>query len=695
MRRVSVRYAGLTCFLFLSINQVGTAEDPPFARVRERIERAVAGDRIPSLAVAVAKDGRIIWEEGFGWADKEKQLRATPHTPYSIASISKPITATGLMVLVNRGLVDLDRPINDYLGDAKLTAHVGNVADATVRRVANHSAGLPLHYQFFYADEPRRVPDFDESIRRYGHLLAPPGEEFQYANFGFGVLDQVVQRVGKRDFAGFLRQELFEPLGMRHTAVGIDPQWEPPAAVRYGEGHRPLPFYDFDHPGASAVFSSAHDLALFGLFQLGQPTSEQKVILSEKAVREMQRPTVPISNRRHYGVGWFIDEKEYGYHTVSHSGGMGGVRCRLVFIPAEKIVVVTLCNASTDFPMQIAKEILAELLPDYGVNLRKESDDPSTADPPRPSAPPELVGFWQGDVETYEGRRRLELWVHPDGDVKVRFAGQLLTLLNQSQLKDGLLTGLFAGHLNTADANRRPHQLHVRLRLRGEVLNGALTAISLPGRKPGNALSHWAELRRVDRDPQVISMFNGHGLDGWRVIEKYDFEQHGLVHVEDGAIILDEGRPATGISWGGAPPRMNYELSLEAKRLAGSDFFCGLTFPVGPQYLSLILGGWGGGVTGLSNLDGNSAVENETTGYRDFQNDRWYAVRLRVTPGQVTVWLDGESIVDVKTADHKLSIWWEQEPVRPLGIASWYTKAALRNIRLKRLADAAAIGPKQ
>ncbi len=243
----------------------------------------------------------------------------------------------------------------------------------------------------------------------------------------------------------------------------------------------------------------------------------------------------------------------------------------------------------------------------------------------------------------------------------------------------------YGGSLNTSDANRRFHQLQLRLRLRGEELSGAVTAVSLPGPKPGNALSHWAELRRVDRDPLLVSMFNGHNLNGWRVLEKYDFEQHGAVQVADGEIILNAGSPATGIAWGGAPPRMNYELTLEARRLSGNDFFCGLTFPVGPDYLSLILGGWGGGVTGLSNLDGNSAVENETTGYQEFQDHRWYAIRLRVTPGRVAVWLDGESIIDVATADRRLSIWWEQEPVRPLGIASWYTKSALRNIRLRRL----------
>lgn len=182
-------------------------------------------------------------------------------------------------------------------------------------------------------------------------------------------------------------------------------------------------------------------------------------------------------------------------------------------------------------------------------------------------------------------------------------------------------------------------------------------------------------------------LFNGKDLTGWEVIEEYDFGRHGNVAVNDEAIILEAGTPATGIRIAGEFPRMSYEVSLEAKRITGSDFFCGITFPVGEDYLSLVLGGWGGGTTGISNLDGMSAVENTTTGFQDFEQDRWYRVRLAVTQAKVQVWIDDEQIVDVDHKDHKLSIWWEQEPVRPFGIASWYTKSALRNIQLRHLPD--------
>src|SRR5689334_12896661 len=120
-----------------------------FDSVRAFIHERLVEDVLPSIAVAVAHQGQIVWEEGFGWADREKRILASSHTMYSLASISKPITATGLMILRERGVLDLDRPIDDYLGEAKVVARVGDAEMATVRRVANHTSGLPLHYHFF------------------------------------------------------------------------------------------------------------------------------------------------------------------------------------------------------------------------------------------------------------------------------------------------------------------------------------------------------------------------------------------------------------------------------------------------------------------------------------------------------------------------------------------------------------------
>ena len=258
----------LVAIASLAVAKADEAKGDKFGPLREKIRRALVDQQIPSLAIAVAKDGEIVWEQGFGWADRENRRAANEHTMYSLASISKPITATGLMILVKRGELRLDDPVNQHLGETGLTQRVGQNSQATIRRLANHSSGLPLHYQFFYNDEPFERPPFDESLRRYGILMSAPGERFQYANFGYGVLDDLIRRKSGTSYAEFMRREVFLPLGLTHTTVDIPAELQHVTAVRYGPNQTPIPFYTFDHPGASAVFSSAHDLVRFGMFLL-------------------------------------------------------------------------------------------------------------------------------------------------------------------------------------------------------------------------------------------------------------------------------------------------------------------------------------------------------------------------------------------------------------------------------------------
>jgi hypothetical protein len=182
--------------------------------------------------------------------------------------------------------------------------------------------------------------------------------------------------------------------------------------------------------------------------------------------------------------------------------------------------------------------------------------------------------------------------------------------------------------------------------------------------------------------PSAISLFDGKNLGQWNIT---DFGGQGDVYVKDGSIIMEMGNDMTGITWAGPVVRMNYEITLDAKRVTGSDFFCGLTFPVGENPCSLILGGWGGQVCGLSNIDYYDAANNETTRIIQFENGKWYHVRLRVTPNKIEAWLDDEKIVDIETTGRKIDIRPEVDLAQPLGISTWQTAGAARNIRLKKL----------
>lgn len=197
--------------------------------------------------------------------------------------------------------------------------------------------------------------------------------------------------------------------------------------------------------------------------------------------------------------------------------------------------------------------------------------------------------------------------------------------------------------------------------------------------KTGDAASKSMKLK----PGETISLFDGETLGRWKSTE---FGGEGNVHIEDGKIILPFGSMMTGITWQGeVPARMNYQITVEAMRVDGNDFFCGLTFPVGKDPCSLICGGWGGGVTGLSSLNRYDASENETSSWFDYKQGQWYTIRLRVEPKRIQAWIDDKQIVDVNIEDYEIGIRPEVEPSVPLGIASFTTTAAIRKITMTKL----------
>ena len=174
-----------------------------------------------------------------------------------------------------------------------------------------------------------------------------------------------------------------------------------------------------------------------------------------------------------------------------------------------------------------------------------------------------------------------------------------------------------------------------------------------------------------------INLFDGKTLGQWK---ETGFYGQGAVSIKDEAIILGHGQDMTGITWTGPLIRQNYEINLQAKRMEGSDFFCGLTFPVGDEHCSLICGGWGGSLVGLSNVDFYDAANNMTSTSYDFENDQWYDIRVRVTEDLLQAWINDELKIDLNTKEHTYGVRFEVEESRPLGIATWQTTGAIRRI---------------
>jgi hypothetical protein len=178
-------------------------------------------------------------------------------------------------------------------------------------------------------------------------------------------------------------------------------------------------------------------------------------------------------------------------------------------------------------------------------------------------------------------------------------------------------------------------------------------------------------------------LFDGKTLKGWK---STNFGAQGEPEVKDGQIILPAGDPLTGVTREKDDvPHVNYEVALEAKRVEGSDFFVGLTFPVADSHASLILGGWAGSVCGISSIDHMDASENSTSSFREFKKGQWYKVRLRVTKDRLEAWVDDEQIVDADIEGKKISTRVEVDPSKPFGLASYRTTAAIRNFRIREI----------
>ncbi len=222
----------------------------------------------------------------------------------------------------------------------------------------------------------------------------------------------------------------------------------------------------------------------------------------------------------------------------------------------------------------------------------------------------------------------------------------------------------------------------------GRIICFAGFAAALPSAQP-------AEARASDRSApsggEWQNLFDGTSLAGWA---ESGFEAEGAVGVVNpfrdgrGAIMLEKGTTLSGVTWtrGASLPRTNYEITLEAMRLEGGDFFCGLTFPVGRSACSFIVGGWGGTVVGLSNIDRADASGNETSREMEFVDNRWYRIRLRVTDDKIEAWIDDRQMVDLAMKGRVISLRpGDIQKSQPLGLATYMTRAAIRDVRLRRL----------
>ncbi|MBO9546992.1 serine hydrolase domain-containing protein [Caulobacter sp.] len=442
----------------------GAATPHPFEDVRKVILKTLEEAKVPSIAVAVVQDGKIIWEEGFGWADKEQKIPATAHTAYSLASMTKPITATAVMKLREAGKLDIDAPIERYLGGVKLAGRAGSTKAVTARRIMAHSAGLP-QYGNFYLDGAEPAGS-KETIAKFGIVVFPPNTRFEYSNIGMRILDAAIAQMSGLSYGAYLEREIFKPLGMTDSALGLPPGAR--AAMRYDHDRHPMRFYRTDHPGSGDVWASAHDMARFLAFHMGAPLPDQAAILRAATRLEMQRaaspmpmPTPPGAPRRDIAANWIVTTIN-GHPQVWHSGGQPGVSTFMTMYPDQKLAFVILANSSAPLG-RVGQAIRAAIAPE----VLEPTTEPSTASP----QPVPFHGKWIGTATSYAGEQPLVLTFETTGEIKVQLDDQPRAALIKPAFENGALTARFDGRSNIPEAARAEHGLSLKLILvKGELV---------------------------------------------------------------------------------------------------------------------------------------------------------------------------------------------------------------------------------
>lgn len=483
--------------------------------VRCQVESLIELGTVPSLAVGVVSHGEIIWMEAFGLADIESDTHATVDTPYALASITKPFTATVLMQLVEEGALCLDDPASEYLGDAQMTSRVGDVLDVTVASLASHTSGLPLHSQAYYVNEPDRPTLFEETLSCYGNLATAPGERYQYSNLGYGALGCILERLSGRSYGELMAERVFDPLGLSHTFVGPPrPDQDNVATKHDANGHR-VPPATSDSPAACAIYSSVSDLIHFAERHLGGGDPVDSPLLSSSSLLQMQTPAPGTQPTRSwecagggYGIGWFVGFLGDGLRIVDHSGGACGIGTSLILVPEEQLAVAVLTNTHGPWADDIAIATVSALLPHRLAHVCVASGNPETAAQTVIDAEPGLEGTWVGIIETCERDISLSLRVEPDGEAWIRISGGTEQQLEQVSYVEGsptlmnagggrYLRGAMPGGLLTSAVLRGcPCRTWIELRWVEDRLQGSVVCLSQ--RNPWTGpLSFWAELTRA------------------------------------------------------------------------------------------------------------------------------------------------------------------------------------------------------
>ena len=451
-----------------------------FHKTRGLIQKIVAQGELPSVSVVAIRGGEIVWAEGLGFADIATRRPATPDTVYPVGRVSEIVTATGLMLLVDRDVIDLDVPINDYLPGAKLRFLAGGADAVTVEAIMQHGGGLPWHSNYFEANQT--VPPLEETLRHYGIKVGSINSHVT-RNVGYVALARVIEGVADQPWDQFLKRELFDPLAMRATGLAASNK---DAATIYrkdlSESLAQFVPLRSDNPASDGLWSSAADVGRFLLLHLQDGEIDGKRLYKRRHVRRM-RLDLDRQDRWGQGMGWRIGPwllPDYFYLDVSTSHAAGRIRG----YPRSGDGYVLLTNG----PPRALRDIEQRLIVDLGHKAGVNWGTAVGVGGGREAAP--IGGAWKGTVHLPSGTAEVELQIGKEHS-KLSVAGETVhSTASRASSFDFWATFAPDTHLPGIKFRAVP-RWHFDLRRVGDALTG-LAYAEAEGRFK---LAHLVELR--------------------------------------------------------------------------------------------------------------------------------------------------------------------------------------------------------
>ena len=452
----------------------GQAASPRFNRLADSLQRLVDARVVPSVAVAIVDRDGILWERGFGLADIEGGIATTPGTAYPVASVAKSLTAIAAMRAVDRGLLDLDRPVDRYLGDSAITVIEGDRRRLTTRTLLQMTGGIPHLVRFRWPDSPA-----DSAVHGpLAHFTAfAPGEHFHYSNNSMGIVGEILERISGASFERYMQAEVFGPLRLESSAVrGADLALAKVAQTYSGTPFHRANFVRLEPEAGAGMFTSAHDLALVARAIFLSPDT---TFLSTRS-RALFRTFDAFP---YYSLGWWGDPFRPAGTTLVADGAAYGHSATMKIMPDAGIAAVILVNSTapngftlglSDFALRVADSTLSA----------PSADVPAGFIPTPVGRDTTYIGRWTGTLRIPGGTVPVHWTVDADGKTSGVIGNGPPAPVSGAEVGDGLLETNIGGALPLSATAGQPHRLRMNLRRRGSALVGYVTASTSLGDRP-------------------------------------------------------------------------------------------------------------------------------------------------------------------------------------------------------------------